>query len=1284
MKVCEFLLQKEGDRVWLPLEPPTVEILEGRYRIVARTQQPQTEVLVEVSYWSPEEMPPKRRTQHWNRNTNAKGIMPVLPFTTLRSGNWRIQCSSNLLMDMGENGWQHIVELRVLAQEEDLENWPPRKIQPDKIQPDKIQPNPAPIPTTAATATTATTAAKLPTPSVSFEIVQPEVQEDDLAVEPRGIDPAIVTSAIVNPTALDLKELDLTELDLRELDPTVEPRAIDQKIDQTIAQTIDQAINQAIDQVIDQAVAQVIDQGIDQTIVDLNTPPNATPDPVSPRPRQATVEELRSLAEQMSRLVLDTVLEAGEMEPIATVAADEDEETRNFFDVPTPIVPPEPAQRPESIQAFESLQLPEPEAFTPLPEPTQPPTAIPNQPSLQPPSQPLDLTVPSGEPTPALEMVPSGLQLRLHTNTIVPSAYNLFELHCYILAANGTPLQEFPLPLQARVTLQNPSNMEVRLAMTQLLATQPLTQPFYVSGHIALDWRNQLLLGEVQLQSLSLSVEDLTEAVVTIATAPFTIMPPVDALLTHISPPEPAPPDVQPTPEPPQTPPAKPRIRADFLEVTRRSLSSLIHPKGTDEPQPSPKVTMPPSLKRPSSDSDSPRPSLHLPTFVQPPSPVPPSEPEGDFSASEPEALVEGDGLEGSLEIDLETLDINDLETDGLETHSLEGESLEGEILKGDRVEIDRSSAEASSPNAPEPTPSEPNILEQLTLLNLAEWTDPSITPSDTEEDSAAPPRKVIELPPVPSRWDDNALSGDEDFLDPLSPNLSVAELAALAGAVQAAWAESPSELTDQGFSAEEVTPETFQAESISEATPEEFTPEESAPEATPEESTSEESPAPAIVDGLNSLDALDLAEHGEYDQFFNDRDRDLEAENEILLGLTLEPESDRFPSILTNVLQGDRSLHLSDAPTSPAVDPEDAVLEPEKEAEDQTFAELDFAALDLSEPDLVALDLATPNLTTPDLTTPNFTTPDLVTPEESDPLLLWDDEPAPEGTPDADAGNFFSQAEFTPTSPQRSDPVLDSFFTEPSRPQNRIPQPDAVPEPLSFDADPESFDPVQVPPHLQLSDTDLGDFPEFEQGATPRQQPRQTEPFVPEHLRQEVVVEDEWLDPDARHWMSLAPPQTIVTWPEEEPLPVPILDIPGGDLVGGENLRVTLRLPETSSRLAVKLWLLDCQTRSLAAGPFWAYQFLSTLPHFREAIVDIPVPLGCLEVQVEALTIESDTQRESHKITVVKTIVPPDTSANEPAENLLEMEDLLEYLPPTLALESLEVDLLDLPEKNP
>ena len=1198
MKVCEFLLQKEGDRVWLPLEPPTVEILEGRYRIVARTQQPQTEVLVEVSYWSPDEMPPKRRTQHWNRYTNAKGIMPVLPFTALRSGNWRIQCSSNLLMDMGENGWEHVVELRVLAQEEDLESWPRNSQEFSGATPRerKIQPDAAPL-AAVPVQSPQQSPQQPPQPTVSAEEEIPSDMEPDLNT---------------NPTP------------------------------------------------------------------DLN-PPSLGDLEVAPRPRQATVEELRSLAEQMSRLVLDTVLEAGEMEPTPNATADEDEETRDFFNVPTP----------EPIVSFTPEVTPDAPPDATIPEPIGleeiNPASTP-EPSILPPIVQTPTTISS--PLPIGATLPTGIQLRLQTNTIVPSVYSLFELHCYILTANGTPLQESALPLQARVMLQNPSNMEVRLAMTQLLATQPLSQPFYLSGHIALDWRNQLLLGEVQLQSLSLSVEDLTEAVITIATVPFTIMPPVDALLTHVSPPEPSHPEVHPTPAPPQSPPPKPRIKADFLEVTRRSLSSFINPKTDDlahpSPKvampPSPKVSMPPSLKRSSSDSGAelPRPSLNLPTFVQSATPVanPPTDTDSSFDLEHPESvdssepgtgkdsLLEGlktdhleetdglvtDGLEtGNLETEglvTGNLETDDLETEGLETDNLVIDGLEtddlvtgnlvtdgletddlvtGNLVTDDLIigglvtyhletdnlvteglDIAPSSSEASGPNAPEP--------EQLTLLNLAEWTDPSVIPSDIPP--VAHPRKVIELPPVPPRSDDSAFVRDANFLAPLSPDLSAAELAALAGAVAAAWSdpqmpESPSE----------VEPET-------------------APEA-PTSSTLEE------ID----LDSLQ-------EEVSSDQDGDLEAENEILLALALEPdsdldpnpESDRFPSVLTNVLHGDPSL--LDQPTPP--------------------------------------DLAEPELATP----PERST-------QADPLLLWDDEPIPQrdGDLSADAGNFFSQAEFTSVSAQRSDPVLDSFFTEPTLSATPTPIPGSLPEPLSFDANAESLEQVQVPPHLRLSDLEPGDWSIGEMGESeatvlPRRQrdpllpdpllpdPFVPDPFVPEHLRQEIVVDDEWLEPDTRHWMSLAPPQTIVTWPEDDPLPVPILEIPHGDLVGGESVRVTLRLPETASRLVVKLWLLDCQTRSLAAGPFWAYQFLPTLPQFREAIVEIPIPLGCLEVQVEALTMESETQRESHKMSVVKTIVPPETSElNEPPENLLEMDDLLEYLPPTL--DSLEPDLLDLPGEN-
>lgn len=52
MKKLEFLLQKEGDRAWLPLETSDVEILEGKYRVVARIQHPNTDIEIRVTHTS--------------------------------------------------------------------------------------------------------------------------------------------------------------------------------------------------------------------------------------------------------------------------------------------------------------------------------------------------------------------------------------------------------------------------------------------------------------------------------------------------------------------------------------------------------------------------------------------------------------------------------------------------------------------------------------------------------------------------------------------------------------------------------------------------------------------------------------------------------------------------------------------------------------------------------------------------------------------------------------------------------------------------------------------------------------------------------------------------------------------------------------------------------------------------------------------------------------------------------------------------------------------------------
>ena len=117
MENWEFLIQKQGDGEWLPLQSPDVEILEGRYRVVARSNRPHVTVSVRVTYITPE--PPLRRVQTRSRQINSNGLMVVFPFAYLKPGDWEIRCSSDLISEMGIP-WQRSVHLQVLPKEADV------------------------------------------------------------------------------------------------------------------------------------------------------------------------------------------------------------------------------------------------------------------------------------------------------------------------------------------------------------------------------------------------------------------------------------------------------------------------------------------------------------------------------------------------------------------------------------------------------------------------------------------------------------------------------------------------------------------------------------------------------------------------------------------------------------------------------------------------------------------------------------------------------------------------------------------------------------------------------------------------------------------------------------------------------------------------------------------------------------------------------------------------------------------------------------------------------------
>lgn len=115
MEQWQFLIQKQGDRAWQSLESPYVEILEGRYRVVARTPSANTDVDVRVTHLSPVENPPRRRIHKRSRRTNVEGLMAVIPFTYFAVGEWEVRCSGDLMSDILGRSWQQTLRLQVLS-----------------------------------------------------------------------------------------------------------------------------------------------------------------------------------------------------------------------------------------------------------------------------------------------------------------------------------------------------------------------------------------------------------------------------------------------------------------------------------------------------------------------------------------------------------------------------------------------------------------------------------------------------------------------------------------------------------------------------------------------------------------------------------------------------------------------------------------------------------------------------------------------------------------------------------------------------------------------------------------------------------------------------------------------------------------------------------------------------------------------------------------------------------------------------------------------------------------
>jgi hypothetical protein len=116
MENWEFLIQREGDKGWRPIKTGGVQLMEGRYRIVANSHLNDTQIQTQITHQVMGENAPERRSQPRSHLSNSRGLVVVMPFADLRSGVWQFTCSGT---DIGTE-WQQVLHLKVLPHSETI------------------------------------------------------------------------------------------------------------------------------------------------------------------------------------------------------------------------------------------------------------------------------------------------------------------------------------------------------------------------------------------------------------------------------------------------------------------------------------------------------------------------------------------------------------------------------------------------------------------------------------------------------------------------------------------------------------------------------------------------------------------------------------------------------------------------------------------------------------------------------------------------------------------------------------------------------------------------------------------------------------------------------------------------------------------------------------------------------------------------------------------------------------------------------------------------------------
>jgi hypothetical protein len=127
MDFWKFFLQKEGDQAWLPLEDPNVEILEGRYQLIAQTQAIGQSLAIQIKHQFETNDVVMENRQQLVQTVTESGKVHILKDMYLGLGDWEISCTPAPASSL-ENRTNSIpsftLQIQVLPQDFDLfDDW---------------------------------------------------------------------------------------------------------------------------------------------------------------------------------------------------------------------------------------------------------------------------------------------------------------------------------------------------------------------------------------------------------------------------------------------------------------------------------------------------------------------------------------------------------------------------------------------------------------------------------------------------------------------------------------------------------------------------------------------------------------------------------------------------------------------------------------------------------------------------------------------------------------------------------------------------------------------------------------------------------------------------------------------------------------------------------------------------------------------------------------------------------------------------------------------------------